>query len=166
MSSSRGATRLPQRHKRQRRQIPIVMVGASDPVSSGFVASLARPGGNITGSTSQSQDLGGKSLQLLKEAVPNLSRVAVLFDPVLGTRETLRQIEVVAPALGLQLQAVEVRSPSDLDGAFATAMRGKAGAAVVLARTFWSSRAQIAELAVKRRLPIAGLLPDFAQAGW
>jgi putative ABC transport system substrate-binding protein len=65
------------------------MVAASDPVSSGFVASIARPGGNITGLTSQSQDLAGKTLQLLKEAAPNLSRVAVLFDPVPGARRTL-----------------------------------------------------------------------------
>jgi putative ABC transport system substrate-binding protein len=142
------------------------MVAASDPVSSGFVASIARPGGNITGLTSQSQDLAGKTLQLLKEAAPNLSRVAVLFDPVPGARRTLREMEAAAPALGLQLQAVEVRSPGELDGAFAKAASGKAGAAVILARTFWSYRALIAERAVKRRLPIAGMLPAFAEAGW
>jgi putative tryptophan/tyrosine transport system substrate-binding protein len=152
--------------QRATRSIPIVMVGASDPVSSGFVTSLARPGSNITGLTSQSQDLASKTLQLLKEAVPNLSQVAVLLDPVPGAAKTFREMEVAAPALGLQLQALKVRSPSELDGAFATATSSKAGAAVILARTFWLNRALIAELANKRRLPTAGMLPAFAQAGW
>jgi putative ABC transport system substrate-binding protein len=146
--------------------IPIVMLGATDPVSSAFVASIARPGSNITGLSSQSPELAAKTLQLLKQAIPNLSRVAVLMDPVPGARQTLREMEVVAPALGLQLQAVEVRSPGELESAFATAKRGKVGAAVVLARTFWFNRALIADLAVKRRLPIAGMLPAFAEAGW
>jgi putative ABC transport system substrate-binding protein len=145
---------------------PVVMIAASDPVSSGFVTSIARPGGNITGLTSQSQDLAGKTLQLLREAVPNLSRVAVLFDPVPGARRTVRELEVAAPALGLQLQAVEVRSPGELDRAFAAATRTKAGAVVILAHTFWSYRALIGELAVKRRLPTAGMVPELAEAGW
>ena len=106
------------------------MLGASDPVAAGFVASLARPGGNITGLTSQSSELAGKTLQLLKEAVPNLSRVAILWDPVPGARQTLREMEVAATALELQVQAVEVRSPGELEGAFAVATRNKAGAAV------------------------------------
>jgi putative ABC transport system substrate-binding protein len=146
--------------------IPIVMLGASDPVAAGFVASLARPGGNITGLTSQSSELAGKTLQLLKEAVPNLSRVAILWDPVPGARQTLGEMEVAATALGLKVQAVEVRSPGELDGAFAVATRNRAGAAVILARTFWSNRVLIADLAVKRRLPTAGMLPAFGEAGW
>jgi putative ABC transport system substrate-binding protein len=121
---------------------PVVMIAASDPVSSGFVTSIARPGGNITGLTSQSQDLAGKTLQLLREAVPNLSRVAVLFDPVPGARRTVRE------------------------RAFAAATRTKAGAVVILAHTFWSYRALIGELAVKRRLPTAGMVPELAEAGW
>jgi putative ABC transport system substrate-binding protein len=145
--------------------IPIVMLGASDPVAAGFVASLARPGGNITGLTSQSSELAGKTLQLLKEAVPNLSRVAILWDPVPGARQTLREMEVAATALELEVQAVEVRSPGELEGAFAVATRNRAGAAVILARTFWSNRVLIAELAVKRRLPTAGMLPAFGEAG-
>ena len=110
--------------------------------------------------------MAGKTLQLLKEAVPNLSRVAVLLDPAPGARQTLREMEVAAPVLGLQLQVVDVRRPSELKGAFATATRGKAGAAIILGRTLWPQRALIAELAVKRRLPTAGMLPAFAEAGW
>src|SRR5262245_29939292 len=146
--------------------IPIVMIAASDPGSYGFVTSISRPGGNITGLTSQSSDLAGKTLQLLKEAVPNLSRVAVLLDPAPGAQQTLREIKVAAPGLGLQLQVIEVRSSSELKGAFATATRGKVGGAIILGRTLWPQRALIAELAVKRHLPTAGMLPAFAEAGW
>lgn len=100
--------------------IPIVMVIAADPVGSGFVASLARPGGNITGLTVQYTDVAGKRLQLLKEAVPNLARVAVVLESggFPAARRSVSEADAAAAtALGLQLQAVEVRSPSDLDGA-------------------------------------------------
>ena len=131
------------------------------------MASLAQPGGNITGLTTQSQDLAGKALQLLKEALPNLSRVAVLWDPGFpGTRRSLSEVEAGASVLGLQLQAVEVRSPGELDGAFAAATRDRAEAAFIFGRTFYAHRDRIAELAVKGRLPTVGLLPEFAQAGW
>ena len=92
--------------------IPIVMSNASDPVASGFVASLARPGGNITGLTIQSPDVAGKALQLFTEAVPGLARVPVLWDPgFLGVRHYLSEVEAAASALGLRLQLVEARSP-------------------------------------------------------
>ena len=100
--------------------IPIVMVIAADPVGSGFMASLARPGGNITGLTVQYTDVAGKRLQLLKEAVPNLARVAVVLESggFPAARRSVSEADAAAAtALGLQLQAVEVRSPSDLDGA-------------------------------------------------
>jgi putative tryptophan/tyrosine transport system substrate-binding protein len=101
--------------------IPIVIGLMGDPVGSGFVASLARPGGNITGlSFQQGPDIIGKALQLLKEAVPTLSRVAVLWDPGLpGTRQQASAVEAAAPELRLQSQVVEVRSPGELEGAFA-----------------------------------------------
>ena len=108
--------------------IPIVMVAATDPIAAGFVASLAQPGGNITGLTTQSQDIAGKALQLLKETVPNLSRVAVLWDPASpGTRRSLAEVEAAATVLRLSLQAVEVRSPGELDGAFVAATEKRSG---------------------------------------
>ena len=147
--------------------IPIVMVAATDPIAAGFVASLARPGGNITGLTTQSQDIAGKALQLLKEAVPNLPRVAVLWDPASpGTRRSLGEVEAAASVLRLSLQAVEVRSPGELDGAFAAATRNGAGAAFIFGRTLYPHNARIAQLAIKHGLPTVGLLPEFARDGW
>jgi len=148
--------------------IPIVMSAATDPVATGFVTSLARPGGNITGLTIQSPDLSAKTLQLLKEAVPNLSRVTVLWDPGFpGGRRWLSELEAAAPALVVQLQAVEVRSPGELDGAFAAATRNRAGAVLSVAGSIgFLYRARIADLAVKRRLPTVGGLPEYAEAGW
>lgn len=132
------------------------------------MTSLARPGGNITGLTIQSPDLSAKTLQLLKEAVPNLSRVAVLWDPGFpGGRRWLSELEAAAPALVLQLQAVEVRRPGELDGAFTAATRNRAGAVYSVAGSLgFLHRAQIADLAVKRRLPTVGGLPEYAEAGW
>lgn len=138
--------------KRATRTIPIVMVNVSDPVGIGFVASLARPGGNITGLTTQSPELHGKRLQLLKEAVPNLSWVAVLWDSTEpGRRDQVRETEVAAPALGVQLQLLEVRSPGHLDSAFAAMTREGAGAVVVPGSAMlFAHRARIAELAASR----------------
>ena len=148
--------------------IPIVMNQATDPVATGFVASVARPGGNITGLTIQTPDLAGKALQLLKEVVPTLSRVAVLRDPrYLGGRQVLSEAEAAATVLGLKLQLVEVRSPGELDGAFAAATRNRAGGVFSnLGNIGFDHRARIAELAVKRRLPTVGLVPEYAEAGW
>jgi len=148
--------------------IPIVMTNTSDPVASGFVASLARPGGNITGLTIQSFDVAGKTLQLLKEAVPDLSRVAVFWDPgFAGSRQYLylSELEAGARALGVQLQLVEVRSPDELDGAFAAVTRDRtravfiAGSPMLIGR-----RARIAELAVTR-LPTMCVLREYVEAG-
>jgi putative ABC transport system substrate-binding protein len=147
--------------------IPIVMIAATDPIASGFVASLARPGGNVTGLTAQSQDVAGKALQLLKEAVPNLSRVAVLWDPTSpGSRRSLSEVEAAATALKLHRQSVEVRSPGELDSAIAAASKGRADAAFIFGRTLYPHSARIAALAVKHRLPTVGLLPEFARDGW
>jgi putative ABC transport system substrate-binding protein len=135
--------------------IPIVMSLVNDPVGSGLVASLARPGGNVTGLTIMSPDLVGKQLELLKEVVPKVSRVALLRHPDNpASAAQLREAEAAAQALGLRLQTLEARSPQEIDGAFAAMTRERAGALLVIPDTlFWSQRRQIVELAVKRRLP-------------
>ena len=105
--------------KNATKTIPIVMTTVEDPVAQGFVASLARPGGNITGLTNLAPELSGKRLELLKESFPKISRVAVLWDPSTpGSVVTFKETQIVAPALGVQLQSVEVRSPNDFEGAF------------------------------------------------
>src|SRR5437867_4142921 len=102
------------------RTTPIVMILAMDPVTSGFVGSLARPGGNITGLSTQSAETQGKTLQLLKEAVPSISRVGILWDPTEpGRLEVAREAEGAARALGLHVQLVGARRPADLESVFA-----------------------------------------------
>jgi len=135
--------------------IPIVIRSSRDPVRSGFVASLARPGGNITGLWSISGDLIGKRLELLKEVVPGLSRVAVLWKP--GRRRSgarFKRTQVTARALGMQLQSLQVRDPSDFQGAFEAATRERAGALITLRNPdIVGHRKRIAELALESRLP-------------
>ena len=135
--------------------IPIVMVNTPDPVQLGLVASLGRPGGNITGTTTLSADLSVKQLELLKEAVPRVARIAVLWNPTNPWHPlALKGAEAAARSLAVQLQAPEVRRPEDLDNAFAVMTRDRAGAVLVLSdpMTFFHRR-RIAELAAKRRLP-------------
>ncbi len=147
--------------------IPIVMTTATDPVADGFVASLSRPEGNITGLTVQTPDVAGKRLQLLKEMVPNLSRVAVLWDPGHpGGRHQVNEAQAAARTLGVQLQLVEVRSPGQLDGAFAAMARDGAGAAFIAGSDMpFVHRGRIAELAAKRRLPTTCPLREYVEAG-
>jgi putative ABC transport system substrate-binding protein len=149
------------------RTIPIVMSLVNDPVGSGLVASLARPGGNVTGLTIMSPDLVGKQLELLKEVVPKMSRVALLRHPDNpASAAQLREAEAAAQALGLRLQTLEARSPQEIDGAFAAMTRERAGALLVIPDTlFWSQRRQIVELAVKRRLPSMRMGEAYAEAG-
>src|SRR5262245_7190096 len=111
--------------------IPIVFVAVSDPVASGLVASLARPGGNITGLTILAPELSGKRLELLKEAVPNATRVGFLWNSANpGLTPAWREAQAAAQALGLQLQSLEVRSSEDFDAAFEAALRGRAQALI------------------------------------
>jgi putative ABC transport system substrate-binding protein len=147
--------------------IPIVMVFSADPVAQGFVASLGRPGGNITGTTLQAPELVGKGLQLLSEAVPNISRVAVLRDPRdPGRREDIRETEAAARALGVRLQILEVRSPGDLDDAFGTMVRDRVGGAAIEPSIMtFAHRARIAQLAARHRLPTTSLMREYAEAG-
>lgn len=148
--------------------IPIVMVLVTDPVRLGFVASLARPAGNITGLTIQAPELAGKRLQLLKEAVPNLTRVAVLWDPTEpGRRELVKETELAAPRLGMQLQAFEVRSPSEISNIFTAMTREGVGAVLVYGSSMlYAHRAKIVDLAVKSRLPTMGAAPEWMDAGF
>jgi ABC-type uncharacterized transport system substrate-binding protein len=135
--------------------IPIVMVFDEDPVGSGFVASLARPGGNITGLSTLSPEISGKQLELLKEIVPKLSRVGVLGDVTRpGTPQALREINVTADAFRVQVQYLEVREPKDIEIAFRAASKEHADAVLVLGSPVLNSqRKQVVELAVKSRLP-------------
>ena len=135
--------------------IPIVMMFDEDPVGSGFVASLAHPGGNITGLSSLNPEISGKQLELLKEIVPKLSRVAVLGDVTRpGTPQALREINVTADAFRVHVQYLEVREPKDIEIAFRVASQEHADAVLVLGSPVLNSqRKRVVELAVKSRLP-------------
>ena len=135
--------------------IPIVMAFDNDPVGSGVVASLARPGGNITGLSILAPEISGKQLELLKEIVPRLSRVAVVgTSSTPGNAELLKGIELAAGVLKVKLQYLDVLSLKDVETAFRAAGKGRADAVVVLnSPVFSSQRTQIADLAVKSRLP-------------
>jgi len=148
--------------------IPIVMVIVTDPVRLGFVTSLARPSGNITGLTIQTPELAGKRLQLLKEAVPNLARVAVLWDSTEpGRRQLVKEAEVAAPTLGLQVQTLEARNSRDVGSAFTAMTRERAGAVLVYGSSMLAAhRAAIAELAAKSRLPTMCVASEWMDAGF
>src|SRR3989442_8731291 len=150
------------------RTIPIVMSVVIDPLGSGLVASLARPGGNVTGLTIMASDLVGKQFEVLKEVVPKVSRVALLRNPANpASAQGLRDAEAAARALGVRLQALEARDPQEIDSAFAAMTRERAGALLIFPDPiFGNQRRQIAELAAKRRLPaIYGGTPEYAEAG-
>jgi putative tryptophan/tyrosine transport system substrate-binding protein len=136
--------------------IPIVFTQVSDAVAEGLIASLARPGGNITGLTQMGPELAGKRLELLKEALPKISRVAILLRTA-GSQASvarLKETQVAAKGMGVQLQSLEVGSADDLDGAFRAATAGRAGALIVVQTAFINThRARIVELAAKSRLP-------------
>ncbi len=147
--------------------IPIVMAFDSDPVGSGFIASLARPGGNITGLATLAPEISGKQLELLKEIVPRLSRVAVLGTSTQpGNAQALREVEVAAGAFGVKVQYLDVGGPKDIETAFRAATKGRDDAVVALARPVLNSqRTQVAEFAVKSRLPAIYPWPEFVQDG-
>jgi len=140
--------------KQSTSMIPLVMAVTADPVGSGFVASLARPGGNITGLTSLSQDLSGKRLELLKETVPRLTRVGILWNSGNPDNATqLREAESAATALGVQLQPVEVKSSNDFDKAFSGITKGRSGALYALGDSLIATnRKRIVDFAAKSRL--------------
>jgi putative ABC transport system substrate-binding protein len=148
--------------------IPIV-TAVNDPVAAGFVASLGRPGGNITGLSMMSPEVVGKQLELLRQVVPEIARVAVLTNPANpGSAPQLRHAEVVARALGMRLQPLEARSPGEIDSAFAAMTRKRAGALLVLLDPTLArapQRERIAELAARSRLPAMYALRLHVEAG-
>jgi ABC-type uncharacterized transport system substrate-binding protein len=156
--------------KQATRTLPIVFATAVDPVASGLVTSLARPGGNVTGLSILAPELVGKCLELLKQAVPGVSRVAVLWQPGgYGERtekEMLKEAEVAARALGVRLQFVEARGPTDFARAFSDMTGARAGALTVLSSvTFISERRRLVDLAAKNRLPTVYPGREFVDAG-
>jgi len=147
--------------------IPIVMVAAVDPVATGLVDSLARPGGNVTGLTRLTRELSGKRLELLKESVPALSRVGVLWENAPGPAIGFKEYETPARTLQLQLQSLEVRGPNpDLEGAFQAAAKGRAhGLITVTGALITRYSKQIAELAIKNRIPSMYERIEYVEAG-
>jgi putative tryptophan/tyrosine transport system substrate-binding protein len=147
------------------RKIPIVMAANADPVSEGLIASLARPGGNITGLTILSPELSGKRLELLKETVPKASRVAVLFNPV-NNPLSWKSLEAPGRPLGLKLQPLEVRGPGDFEKVFKAAKEeGAHGLMVFREALFTTERDRIVNLAAETKLPAMYALRDFVEAG-
>jgi putative ABC transport system substrate-binding protein len=148
--------------------IPIVMAQDPDPVGNGFVASLARPGGNITGLSRLAPELSGKQLELLKEIVPKLSRVAVFGTSTRpGNAQTLREVELAAGAFGVQLQYLDILSPKDIETAFQAAVRERADGALwfVTGSIGNPHRKKIADLAVSSRLPVIYFSREYVEAG-
>jgi putative ABC transport system substrate-binding protein len=156
--------------KQATRTLPIVFAALADPVASGVVTSLAQPGGNVTGTSLLAPELVGKRLEQLKQAVPGVSRVAVLWQPGgLGERtnkDMLQGTEVAARALGMRLQFVEARGPENFDRAFSDMTRARAGALTVLpSNMFITERRRLVDLAAKNRLPAVYGLREFVDAG-
>jgi putative ABC transport system substrate-binding protein len=148
--------------------IPIVMAQDGDPVASGFVASLARPGGNITGLSNLAPELSGKRLELLKEIVPRLSRVAVLGNSTNPTNaQVLKQTELAAGTFGVRLQYLDVLDPKDIETAFRAASKGRADAVLMMVSggVVLSQLTQVVELAAKSRLPAMYIIREYVEAG-
>ena len=147
--------------------IPIVMGQDTDPVGSGFVASLARPGGNITGLAALAPEMSGKQLELLKEIIPKLSRVAVIGNSTNpGDAQALRETVLAAGSFEVYLRYLDVLDPKDIETAFRAAAKGRADALLVLGNPILNNqRKQVVELAVKHRLPATYTRPEFIEAG-
>ena len=146
--------------------IPIVFASAGDPVATGLVASLAKPGGNVTGVTILSPELSGKRLELLKEVLPRLSRVAVLTNPATPAQASLGEFDVVARALGLTLQFLKAQRPNELESAFSSIVRKRLGALIIVPDAFFASqRARFVEFTTKNRLPAIYDRRDYVDEG-
>jgi putative ABC transport system substrate-binding protein len=156
--------------KQATRTLPIVFIGAADPVTSGLVTSVARPGGNVTGSSNLAPELVGKCLEQLRQAVPGVSRVALLWQPGGQGESTntdmVEGAQVAARALGVRLQLVEARRPEDFDRAFSEMTRARAGALTVLpSAMFFVERRRLVDLAAKSQLPAVYTWTEFVDAG-
>ena len=147
--------------------IPIVMAQDTDPVGSGFIASLARPGGNITGLSTLVPEVSGKRLELLKEIIPKLSRVAVLgISTRPGNAQSLKEVELAAGAFKVQVQYLDVLDVKEIETAFRTATNGRADGVLMLQSPFFNSqRKQLVDLAIKSRLPATYPFPEYVEAG-
>src|SRR5262245_11790333 len=153
--------------KRATSTIPIVMAAAGDPLGSGLVVSLARPGGNVTGMSLMAPDLGGKRLELLKELLPRLARVAVLWNATNPYAAIVfKEMQAAGPTLGIEVQSLEVRSPDDFDGAFEIARRQRPDALITVEDPLtFSHRKRIADFAIGQQLPSLHGIREFAAAG-
>jgi putative tryptophan/tyrosine transport system substrate-binding protein len=156
--------------KQATKTIPIVFASAPDPVTDGLVTSLARPGGNVTGSSNLNPELVGKCLEQLTQAVPGVSRVAVLWQPGFmderTDRDMLKAADIAARALGVRLEIVEARGPTDIDRAFSKVTRARAGALTVLpSAMLFTERRRLVDLAAKNRLPAVYVQREFVEAG-
>ena len=153
--------------KNATRTIPIVFHGGFDPVALGLVDSLARPGGNITGFTAIAPALAGKRLELLKEAVPKLSRIAVMWDPQNpGSVQQWKESQLSARELGLQLHSIQVSSAGKFEAAFKEAVNARTAALAVMASPFfYSNQKQLTDLAIKNRLPVTYPREEFVTSG-
>jgi ABC-type uncharacterized transport system substrate-binding protein len=162
-----GASPAPEAAQRATSTIPIVMAYHSDPVGSGLVASLGRPGGNITGMSVLSRELVGKQLQLLKETIPGISRLAVLANPTVPTNVfQLKEAEAAARSMNVRLQVLQVQVADDFAAAFSAMTKDRAGGLIVLGGSmFVAERKRIVELAAQSRLPSMYPLKQFAEAG-
>lgn len=147
--------------------IPIVMARENDPVGNGFVASLARPGGNITGLSSMVPEISGKHVELLKEIVPRLSRLAVLGSSTTpGHKEVLKEIEAAASVFGVTPQYLDVLSAKDIEPAFLAASKGRTDAMLVLGSGIYASRRkQVVDLTIKHRLPAIYRSREYVEEG-
>ena len=154
--------------KQATKTIPIVIVSQEDPVAAGYIDSLARPGGNITGVSKLTRELSGKRLELLTQVVPKISRVGVLWDPnsQISMPTVFKDYEAAARALKIQLQSLEVRGSNDFEGAFRAAAKGRTNALIVIRNPLHTRhQKQIAELAIKNRLPSMDETSDYVEAG-
>ena len=154
--------------KQATRTLPIVFVAVADPITSGLVTSLGRPGGNLTGSSLLFSELVGKCLELLKQAVPGVSRIAVLRqrDPGRTVANALEQADLAARALGVRLQSVEVRGPADFDKAFAEMRRGRSGALTVFGGAILiNHRKRLVDLVATNGLPAVYHVREYVDAG-
>jgi len=145
---------------------PVVFAAVGDPVASGLVASLAKPGGNITGLTMLSQELSGKRLELLKEAFPKLTRVAALWSSEGTGLEVMKAVQTAAQGLGVKLQSLEIRTANDFDSAFEAAIRERAQSLLTHPLPVINlNRERIIQFAAKNRLPAMYPIPEFTDAG-
>ena len=153
--------------KRATSTIPIVLIASADPVHAGLVTGLARPGGNVTGNAALTPELSGKQLELLREAMPRLSRVSVLWNSANpANTPVMRETVIVSTRLGMKLDLVDLRAPDQIEDALATVVRHRADALLVMPESaFFAHAARINEVAIKHRFPTIALIREFTQRG-